>query len=185
VAKGQIVLAVQAESTDSDRGLLRPMLDQLRRRYRRQPKRHLVDGGFNKNGDTEWAAMAGVKVYGPPMRSKHKTDPYAPRADDGPGVAAWRRRMKSPHGKGVLKRRGMGERINAGFRQWRLYQFTVPLVRFCQQHFGWTPAREGSGMNRSRVRTVQHKPPCRSLAPLSPLASKTAIGSQALRMRGI
>ena len=110
MAKGQIVLAVQAESTDSDRGLLRPMLDQLRRRYRRQPKRHLVDGGFNKNGDTEWAAMAGVKVYGPPMRSKHKTDPYAPRADDGPGVAAWRRRMKSPHGKGVLKRRGMGER---------------------------------------------------------------------------
>jgi transposase len=125
VAKGQIVIAVQAESTGSDRGLLRPMLDQLQRRYHQQPKRHLVDGGFNKNSDTEWAATAGVKVYGPPMRSKHKTDPFAPRADDGPGVAAWRRRMKSPHGKGVYKRRGMGECINARFRQWRLYQFTV------------------------------------------------------------
>ena len=125
VAQGQIVIAVKAETTGSDRGLLRPMLDELQRRYHRRPKRHLVDGGFNKNGDTEWAAAAGVKVYGPPMRSKHKTDPYAPRSDDGPGVAAWRRRMKSPHGKAVLKRRGMGECINARLRQWRLYQFTV------------------------------------------------------------
>jgi transposase len=125
VAQGQIVVAVQAETTGSDRGLLRPMLDELQRRYRRYPKRHLVDGGFNKNADTEWAAAASVKVYGPPMRSKHKTDPYAPRADDGPGVAAWRRRMKSPHGKGVFKRRGMGECINARLRQWRFCQFTV------------------------------------------------------------
>lgn len=125
VADGQIVVAVQAETTGSDRGLLRPMLEELQRRYHRRPKRHLVDGGFNKNDDTEWAATQGVKVYGPPMRSKHKTDPYAPRPGDGPGVAAWRRRMKSPHGKGVCKRRGMGECINARWRQWRLYQFTV------------------------------------------------------------
>jgi transposase len=125
VAKGQIVVAVEAETNGSDRGLIRPMLDQLQHRYRRLPKRHLVDGGFNKNEDTEWAAAAGVNVYGPPVRSKHKTDPYAPRPEDGPGVAAWRKRMKSPHGKGVFKRRAMGECINARFRQWHLYQFTV------------------------------------------------------------
>jgi len=46
-------------------------------------------------------------------------------ADDGPGVAAWRRRTKSPHGKGVFKRRGLGECINTRLRQWHLYQFTV------------------------------------------------------------
>ena len=125
VAKGQIVIAVQAEQSGSDRGLIRPMLDQLRCRYRRLPRRHLVDGGFNKNEDTEWAAAAGVNIYGPPTHSKHKTDPYAPRRRDGPGVAAWRRRMKSPHGKGVYKRRGMGECINARFRQWGLYRLTV------------------------------------------------------------
>jgi transposase len=130
VANGQIVVAVRTETTGSDRGLLRPMLQQFRHCYGRWPKRYLVDGGFNKNGDTEWAAGAGVKVYGPPMRSKHRTDPYAPRCDDGPGVAAWRKRMKSPHGKGVYKRRGMGECINARFRQWDLYQFTV---RGCQK----------------------------------------------------
>lgn len=125
VAKGQIVVSVDVTASGSDRGLLRPMLDGLQQRYGRRPKRHLADGGFNKNDDTEWAAGVGVKVYGPPTRSKHQTDPYAPRRDDGPGVAAWRRRMNSSHGKGVYKRRAMGECINARLRQWRLYQFTV------------------------------------------------------------
>jgi transposase len=125
VGQGQIIVAVRTATTGSDRGLMRPMLDEIQRRYGRQPKRHLIDGGFNKNDDIEWAATAGVKVYSPPTYSKHNTDPYAPRRDDGPGMAAWRKRMKSPHGKGVCKRRGMGECINARFRQWGLYQFTV------------------------------------------------------------
>jgi hypothetical protein len=125
VAGGRIVVVVEAETVGSDRGLMRPMLDELHRRHGRHPKRHLVDGGFNNNADTEWAAEQGIRVYGPPPRSKHRTDPYAPRADDGPGVAQWRRRMKSPHGKGVYKRRAMGECINARFRQWGLHQFTI------------------------------------------------------------
>jgi transposase len=125
VANGQIVVAIEATATGSDRGLLRSMLTQIEQRYRRKPRRYLVDGGFNKNDDTEWAAGLGVNVYGPPIRSKHNTDPYAPRPDDGPGVAAWRRRMKSSHGKSVYKRRSMGECINARVRQWGLRHFTV------------------------------------------------------------
>ncbi len=124
-AGGEIVLVTDAKPVGSDRGLLRPMLDEIKKRYGVWPKRHLVDGGFNKNADTEWAAANGVKVYGPPSRSKHQQDPYAPRADDGPGVAAWRARMKSPHGKGVYKRRARAECINARFRNWGLYQFRV------------------------------------------------------------
>jgi transposase len=125
VAGGQIVVDAAIVANGSDRGLIRPMLERLQRRYGRKPKRHLVDGGFSKNADTEWAAENGVKIYGPPANSKHKTDPYAPRADDGSGVAAWRRRMRSPHGKGVYKRRSLGECINARFRGWRLHQFTL------------------------------------------------------------
>ena len=125
VAGGQIVIATQAKTVGSDRGLIRPMVDEVQQRYGRWPKRHLVDGGFNKNEDTGWAAGHKVKVYGPPSRSKHKRDPYAPRADDGPGVAAWRARMKSPHGKAVYKRRARAEWINARFRNWGLYQFRV------------------------------------------------------------
>jgi transposase len=125
VAKGQIVVAVEATAIGSDRALMPSMLNQIERRHGRRPRRYLVDGGFNKNEDTEWAAGIGVNVYGPPIRSKHNTDPYMPRRDDGPGVAAWRRRMKSPLGKGVYKRRTMGECINARFRQWNLRQFVV------------------------------------------------------------
>jgi transposase len=125
VAKGQIVVGVESTAVGSDRGLMPTMLKQIERRHGRRPRRYLVDGGFNKNDDTEWAAGIGVNVYGPPIRSKHNTDPYAPRRDDGPGVAAWRRRMKSSHGKSVYKRRSMGECINARFRNWSLRQFLV------------------------------------------------------------
>jgi len=125
VANGQIVVAVETTTVGSDRGLMPSMLTQIEQRYNRRPRRYLVDGGFNKNEDTEWAADLGVNVYGPPIRSKHKTDPYAPRPEDGAGVTAWRRRMKSPHGKSVYKRRTMGECINARFRQWGFRQFNV------------------------------------------------------------
>jgi transposase len=125
VAEGQIAIAVSAETVGSDRGLMRPMLETVRRLFGRVPKRHLVDGGFNKNEDIEWAAAEGIKVYGSPANSKHNTDPYAPRRDDGPGVTAWRRRMKSSHGKSVYKRRALGECINARFRNWGLRQFAV------------------------------------------------------------
>ena len=42
VARGQIVLAVTAETVGSDRGMMRPMLDALHSRYKRYPKRHLI-----------------------------------------------------------------------------------------------------------------------------------------------
>jgi transposase len=125
VAQGQIVLAAEAMTTGSDRGLQQPMLEKLQRRYDRLPRRYLIDGGFHKNEATQSAYKQGVLIYGPATRSKHGSDPYAPRADDEPGVAAWRRRMRSPHGKGVYKRRVMHECINARARQWGLRQFTV------------------------------------------------------------
>ena len=125
VCQGQIVIAAEAKATGSDRGLQRSMLEGLQRRYERLPRRHLIDGGYQKNDDTQWAAERGVLIYGPAVHSKHGSDPYAPRAKDKPGVAAWRRRMKSPHGKGVYKRRAMGECFHARARQWGLRQFTL------------------------------------------------------------
>ena len=124
VAQGQIAVAVDVTTVGSDRGLMRPMQERLAGSYGRA-KRYLVDGGFNKNEDIEWAAGQGIKVYGPPANSKHGTDPYAPRPEDGPGMAAWRKRMKSPHGKSVYKRRAPGECINARFRNWGLRQFML------------------------------------------------------------
>jgi transposase len=125
VAGGQIVIAVEASKAGTDRGLMRPVLGALAKRYGKRPRRHLVDGGYTHNGDIEWAADHGTKVYSPPIRSKHQSDPYAARPDDGPGLAAWRARMKSPHGKTVYKRRAQAECINARFRNWGLLRFAV------------------------------------------------------------
>lgn len=129
VAGGQVAVGVSVETSGSDRGMVRPMLDQLNRKYGRLPLRYLIDGGFTKNEDTEWASSVGVEIYGPAGKNKHQTDPYAARPEDGPGVAAWRKRMNSPEGKALYKRRSLHECFNAHLRQWDLYQFTVRGVR--------------------------------------------------------
>jgi transposase len=125
VSQGQVVVELGVDTSGSDRGQLRPMLEQLRRRHGKMPERHLIDGGFTKNEDTEWAHGEDVMVYGPASNNKHKTDPYAPHPKDGPGVTAWRERMKSPEGQTIYKRRAMGECINARFRQWGFRQLNV------------------------------------------------------------
>jgi hypothetical protein len=137
IAGGQIVIVPDVKTVGSDRGLARPMLEQINRRHGRWPKRLLIDGGFNKNEDTEWAADRGIKVYGPPSHSKHQRDPYEPRDNDGPGVAAWRARMKSPRGKSIYKRRAQAECINARFRNWGLQQFTVRGLKKVQTVLRW------------------------------------------------
>lgn len=137
VAGGQIVIATDVKAVGSDRGLARPMLEQINRHYGRSPKRYLIDGGFNKNEDTEWAASRGIKVYGPVPNSKHQRDPYEARDDDGPGVAVWRARMRSAHGKSVYKRRAQAEWINARFRNWGLQRFMVRGLEKVQTILRW------------------------------------------------
>ena len=53
-------IAVEALNVGSDRGLMRPMLEALIKRYGRTPRRHLVDGGFNKKEDIEGATELGM-----------------------------------------------------------------------------------------------------------------------------
>ncbi|MFO1159283.1 MAG: IS1182 family transposase [Reyranellaceae bacterium] len=125
VAGGQIVVAVDVSTSSSDRGLARPMLEQIEATYGMLPSKHLIDGGFTKNDDIEWAHDANVTMYCPPTTNKHKTDPFEPREDDGPGVAQWRERMKSEAGQAIYRLRAIHECINARFRQWGLAQLTV------------------------------------------------------------
>jgi len=121
----QIVVAVTVCNTGSDRGLMRPMLEQLRALTGQLPQRHLADGGFCSAEDIEWAHDQGVEVYCPPTQSKHGTDPYLPRRGDGPGVLAWRERMASEAGKAQYKLRSICECIHARWRNWDLRQLTV------------------------------------------------------------
>lgn len=123
--KAQVVVCVEVETAGSDRGLMRPMLERVKERYDRLPRRQLADAAYGAKDDIEWAHGAGVLVHCPPLRNKHGTDPFAPRPDDGPGVAAWRRRMRSPSGKAAYKERALCEFIHARWRNWNLRQLPV------------------------------------------------------------
>jgi transposase len=122
--KGQLIVAVDIDTTGSDRGLTRPALEGLGAAGTR-PSDYLVDGGFTKNEDIEWAHESGIKLWCPPVHSKHGTDPYAPRPDDKPGVADWRRRMASEPGKALYKQRSQAECPNAWARRMGLTRLLV------------------------------------------------------------
>jgi len=121
----QIVIDVAPLATGSDRGLLRPSLEAVRERLGLLPRRHLADGGYTAADDIEWAHGEKVKVYCPPTQSKHGTDPYAPRRDDGPGVLDWRNRMASPEGQAIYRERSICECIHARWRNWNLIRLNV------------------------------------------------------------
>lgn len=125
VAGEQIVVAIDVSTSSSDRGLARPMLEKIDATYGALPAHYLIDGGFTKNEDIEWAHGADVAMLCPPTTNKHKTDPLAARSDDGPGTKAWRERMKSEAGKAIYRSRSIHECINGRFRQWHLVQLTV------------------------------------------------------------
>jgi transposase len=121
----QIVIDVDPLATGSDRGLLRPSLEAVRERLGQLPDRHLGDGGFTSAADIEWAHGQGIDIYCPPTQSKHGTDPYLPRRDDGPGVLAWRSRMASPEGRAIYRERSICECIHARWRNWNLIRLPV------------------------------------------------------------
>jgi transposase len=125
VAATPIVVGVTPSTVGSDRGLMRPILETIRKCFGRLPAHHLADGGFAAGDDIEWAHREGVAIYCPPTQSKHGKDPFAPRDDDGPGVAAWRRRMASEEGKAQYKYRAICECIHARWRNWNLIRLNV------------------------------------------------------------
>ena len=125
VAGEQIVVAVEPSSVGSDRGLMQPMLEKIRKCLDRLPARHLADGGFAAADAIEWAHGEGVAVYCPPTKPKNGSDPFQPRANDGPGVLAWRSRMASEAGKTQYRRRSICECLHARWRNWNLIRLNV------------------------------------------------------------
>jgi transposase len=120
----QVIVAIDVDTTGSDRGLARRGLERLAQGGIK-PADYLVDGGFTKNADVEWAHCGGIRLWCPAIHNKHGTEPYAPRPDDGPGVADWRRRMASARGILSYKERCKAERPNAAARRMGLTRLLV------------------------------------------------------------
>ncbi len=123
------MVAVDPLTTGSDRGLLRPVLEKVCEKIGRLPDCHIADGAFGSGKDIEWAHGEGVTVYCAPTHSKHGTDPFLPRRDDGPGVLAWRSRMASQEGQTQYRERAICECIHARWRNWNLIRLTVRGIK--------------------------------------------------------
>jgi len=123
----QVVVGVEVTPAGSDQGQMGAMRDQLRARYGREPGAMLVDGGFAKLDEIEAAHGAGCVVYAPLMQPRDPSrDPYLPRPDDGPGVAAWRQRMGTAEAQAIYRERAAtAECVNAHSRNRGLHQLPV------------------------------------------------------------
>jgi transposase len=128
-AATQVIVGVAVTNSGGDQGQMLPMVEQIEARHGRSPAAMLADGGYVKKEDIE--ALSGpaheVRVYAPPMAPKKADqDPHAPRADDGPGVAAWRARMGTEEAKAIYKERAAtAECVNAQARNRGLYAVRV------------------------------------------------------------
>src|SRR5215207_3230827 len=122
-----MIAAVTLDNSGSDKGRLRPMNERLAEAYGQRPGEHLADGGFVRLADIEALAATGVAVFAPvPKPRDAGRDPYAPLESDGPGVAAWRRRMGGEAAKAVYKQRAAtAECANAQCRNRGLLRFLV------------------------------------------------------------
>jgi transposase len=131
-----IITGVDVTNCGSDYGLLVPMVEQHEERYGQRPQDMLIDGGFAKQEDIEAvsAPPGDTTVYAPVQQAKKAgVDPHAPRADDSPAIAEWRRRMATDGAKEIYKQRAAtAECVNAMARNRGLQQFRVrgqPQVR--------------------------------------------------------
>lgn len=123
----QIIVGVDVSNVGSDLGQLPPMVEQLGRRYGREPAEMLVDGGFAGHEAITELTARGCTVYAPvPQPKDPARDPYQPRAADFAAVAQWRQRMGTEAAKTIYKlRAATAECINAIARNRGLQQFRV------------------------------------------------------------
>jgi transposase len=132
----QLIVAVDIDTSGSDRGLAKPGIETVQAEGY-EPSNYLVDGGFTKNDDIEWAHAKAIKLWCPPGQTRHGTDPYAPKKDDGVGVADWRERMKGGDGKAFYRLRAEHECINAHARRMGLRQLTLRGKIKARIHLLW------------------------------------------------
>lgn len=124
----QIITGVDVSLSGGDHGQMMPMLEQHKDRYGRHPNEMLVDGGYVKGEDIEHASHPeiGCTVYAPPYSTRKEIDPYAPQPRDTPGVAQWRKRMKTPEAQTIYRKRAAtAECVNAIARNRGLQQVRV------------------------------------------------------------
>jgi len=125
-----VIAGVEVVNAGTDGGQMKPMIDQLERRYQQLPEQYLADGGFVKLEDVTALEQVGVEAYLPIMEQTRKEsqgiDPFAPVKGDSEEVKRWRARMGTSTAKEIYQQRSAtAEFPNAGCRNRGLGQFPV------------------------------------------------------------
>lgn len=123
-ADGAHVIGVAVTDRGADYGLLKPALNEIKRRYRVTPQRVLADGGYFSKADIEVLHKRRVKLFCP-LPKNSKGDPSRPRRGDGSGTIAWRQRMAGEPAQAVYRRRFATERPHAHMRNHGLRRLLV------------------------------------------------------------
>jgi hypothetical protein len=128
-APSQVIVGVEVTTAGTDQGQLRPMVEQVQRRYGAVPTAVLADGGYVDLDDLRAVAGPpfGCQVYAPPPGAKDPTRVDRPlwRVDDAV-VAEWRQRMRTAEAQAVYRQRSAtSECVNALARNRGLRQVLV------------------------------------------------------------
>lgn len=122
----QVIVGVGVTQSGSDVNQVPPMLEQVRRRTGRRPRRLLVDGGFASREAVESCEAQGVALFAPPMKPRAGRRPGCARPGDTPALRTWRRRMAQPAAAKTYRHRAASiECVNAIARNRGLRQLLV------------------------------------------------------------
>src|SRR6266436_2395646 len=117
-----MVVSVMATDRRNDAGMAVPMVDDIKRRYGRVPKRLFFDTNYAPADDIVALASRegdGVLVYAPPPEERADVKPETlkrratERAKEAPALKDWRQRMDTAQGQSIYRSRKRIELVNA------------------------------------------------------------------------
>lgn len=124
-----VIVGVDVVAIGSDGGLMLPMFNQLKQRYKQIPERYLVDGGFKNHKDIEELSKEGCSVYMPvqnAVKGKKIDNAHQPRRYDSEQIKEWRIRMAQTEAKAIYRKRASTvELVNANHRRRGLKRLVV------------------------------------------------------------
>ena len=125
-----VIVGADVTNAGTDGGQMKPMVDQIERRYQIRPDEYLADGGFVSLSDITDLEKSGITTYLPIMEHDQKRakgiDPFAPVKGDSEEVKRWRARMGTEAAQEIYRQRAVtAEFPNATCRNRNLKQFTV------------------------------------------------------------
>lgn len=129
-ADSGIILNMDVTNEGSDAGLMEPMIGAIKDDQGQVPESFLTDGGFSTVQDIEATEKLGTTVYTPVKEEEKQKqagkDPFAPKKNDSPIIAEWRKRMGTEAAKELYQRRApTAELSNARLRNQGIYQLAV------------------------------------------------------------